>query len=269
MLRIDRARPMGTLLVVIGITVLGGQRAPAQSRGPGGPQIPATALVQARTSGKTRVIVGMDVSFTPEAALATATAVLNQRTSISRAQSAVLARMLRVNPSSIRRFSYIPFLAMEVDEGDLQTLATLPEVKDIEIDAVARPTLAESTQLVGATRAWAAGYTGNGWTVAVLDTGIDKTHPFLNGKVISEACYSTMSSESTSVCPDGTSSRPRSDPGSRAQWPNAGMVRMSRELQPARGPAFQVSHETPRFSPSRFSAPFSPAPVAPLLRLVR
>ena len=206
MVTIDRARPIGTLLVVIGIMVLGGQRLPAQSRGPVGPKIPAAALAQARTSGKTRVIVGVDVSFTPEPALATATAVLNQRASISRAQSAVLARTLGVNPSSIRRFSYVPFLAMEVDEGDLQALAASPDVKDIEIDARARPTLVESTQLVGATRAWAAGYTGTGWTVAVLDTGIDKTHPFLNGKVVSEACYSTTSSQSTSVCPGGTSS---------------------------------------------------------------
>ena len=206
MVTVDRARPLGTLLVVIVISVLGGQRLPAQSRGPLGPQIPAAALAQARTSGTTRVIVGVDVSFTPEPALATATAVLNQRASISRTQSAVLARMLRVNPSSIRRFSYLPFLALEVDEGDLQMLAASPEVKEIEIDAVARPTLAESAQLVGAARAWAAGYTGSGWTVAILDTGIDKTHPFLNGKVISEACYSTTGSESTSVCPDGTSS---------------------------------------------------------------
>jgi subtilisin len=206
MVTIDRARPMVTLFVVIGIVVLAGQRLPAQSRGPAGPRIPAAALAQARTTGKTRVIVGVDVSFTPEPALTTAIAVLNQRASISRAQSAVLARTLRVNPSSIRRFSYVPFLAMEVDEGDLQALAASPEVKDIEIDARARPTLVESTQLVGATRAWAAGYTGNGWTVAVLDTGIDKTHPFLNGKVVSEACYSTTSSQSTSVCPGGTSS---------------------------------------------------------------
>src|SRR5262245_59539853 len=101
MLTTDRARSLGTFVVLIGISVLGNQRLPAQSRGTTPPRIPAAALVQARTLGKTRVIVGVDAPFTPEPALGTVTAVLNQRASIARAQNAVLARMLRVNPSSV------------------------------------------------------------------------------------------------------------------------------------------------------------------------
>jgi len=205
MVTIARTRPLGALAALIGLTVLSSQRLPAQSRPPVTPRIPAAALAHARAHGATRVIVGVNAPFTPEPSLATAAAVLNQRASISRAQNAVLARMLRVDAASVRRFSYIPFLALEVDESDLQTLATSPDVTEIEIDEVARPTLAESTPLIGATRAWAAGSTGAGWTVAVLDTGIDKTHSFLSGKVIAEACYSTFSPQSTSVCPDGSS----------------------------------------------------------------
>jgi subtilase-type serine protease len=37
--------------------------------------------------------------------------------------------------------------------------------------------------LIGAPTAWAAGYTGNGVTVAVADTGIDTTHPAFAGKI--------------------------------------------------------------------------------------
>ena len=41
--------------------------------------------------------------------------------------------------------------------------------------------------------------------VAILDTGVDKSHSFLSGKVVSEACYSTNSVfwSSTTVCPNG------------------------------------------------------------------
>ena len=44
-----------------------------------------------------------------------------------------------------------------------------------------------------------------GQTIAVLDTGVDKRHPFLSGKIVSEACYSTtnVGSQVSSVCPGG------------------------------------------------------------------
>ncbi|MCT2582855.1 S8 family serine peptidase [Actinophytocola gossypii] len=47
-----------------------------------------------------------------------------------------------------------------------------------------RPTLTESVPRVGAPEAWAAGYRGDGTTVAVLDTGYDANHPDLRGVVV-------------------------------------------------------------------------------------
>lgn len=63
-------------------------------------------------------------------------------------------------------------------------------VERIWLDAPVRTTDAESMPQIGADHAWEAGYTGAGVTVAVLDTGIDSTHPDLVGKVVLEGNFS-------------------------------------------------------------------------------
>ncbi len=203
MLITDRARSVVVVIALVAAGLIGDWPLRAQSRGRAGAPIPSDASAQARVRGTTRIIVGLDVAFTPESFLP-ATAVQSQRTLIARAQNAVAGRVPRAKRSSIRRFSSIPFLALEVDEADLRVLAAAAEVTGIQIDAVAKPMLAESIPLVGATRAWAAGDTGAGWTVALLDTGVDSSHPFLAGKVVSEACYSSdVVDRSNTMCPSG------------------------------------------------------------------
>ena len=42
----------------------------------------------------------------------------------------------------------------------------------------------------GATKAWARGFDGSGWSVAVLDNGIDRAHPLFAGRIVEEVCTS-------------------------------------------------------------------------------
>ena len=151
-----------------------------------------------RAEGKARVIVGLR---TDGQSVSAAVSSLNEAQArsplISRVQQSLLTRMGSYSLSSVRRFKYMPHLAMEVDGPALEALASDPE--DVRVE----PSLGTSTALVGAPNAWSQGYSGAGQAVAILDTGVDGEHPFLKDRVVSEACYSGGGEGSAPLCPGG------------------------------------------------------------------
>ena len=177
----------------------------------------ALAALRSRvqSEGRVRVIVGLRTRGLPVAAAAAGSGQAETRAGpIAQAQQALEVRMSSHEVTSIRRFRYIPYVAMEVDEAALEALASDPEVVSIEANGVVKPLLAESTALIGAPHAWEQGYDGSGQVIAILDTGVDKDHPFLEGKVVSEACYSGGGDAESSVCPGGVTES--TGPGSAA-----------------------------------------------------
>jgi subtilisin family serine protease len=104
-------------------------------------------------------------------------------------------------------------VAFETDAATLEQLKNDSQILSIEEDELSPPTLAESTALVGATTAWESGFSGAGQAIAILDTGVDKNHPFLSGKVVSEGCYSSTFGNATSLCPNGVNESTAPDSG--------------------------------------------------------
>lgn len=168
---------------------------------------------RAAAEGSVRVIVGLELPTQSEGRLTAAT-LAQQRASIRAAQNTAVNQLLTGTGSRAHaRFDTIPFLAIEADANGLARLRSSRLIRHIQEDRLATPSLLQSNPLIHATTAWSHGHTGAGWAVAVLDTGVDKTHPFLAGKVVSEACYSSDFSlpdfpqyTSQSICPGGATS---------------------------------------------------------------
>ncbi|MFD2349170.1 hypothetical protein ACFSTC_06910 [Nonomuraea ferruginea] len=100
-----------------------------------------------------------------------------------------------------------PFMVVEGTAEELAALAEDPRVTSIHRDRAYPPALASSIAQIGADQAHAAGHTGAGQNIAILDTGVDLDHPFLSGRVVAEACFSAVDAGVESLCPNGQTSQ--------------------------------------------------------------
>jgi len=80
----------------------------------------------------------------------------------------------------LTRYSHLPVLHVRVPAEALPLLAADPRVAAVSPNRVARATRADGKALMRVSQLAAAGFTGAGVTVAVLDTGVDYTHAELS-----------------------------------------------------------------------------------------
>ena len=162
-----------------------------------------------RNRGKADLIVGFDMISQPEGKL-TATQAQQQHQDIRARGNQLVSGLKGLNAQIRHQFEFVPFMALSADEATLDYLIKSPLVASISEDTISKPQMASSNPVIGSPTAWAEGFDGSGWAVAVLDTGVDNTHSWFttNGnKVVSEACYSFSAvDEVESLCPGGASS---------------------------------------------------------------
>ncbi|MEX2539649.1 MAG: S8 family serine peptidase, partial [Actinomycetota bacterium] len=165
----------------------------------------------ARSKGSVRVIVGLPVDFRPEGDVSSSRR-QSQRSEIAGEQQGVRRDLAGKPYDEIYAYAAIPYMALDVSEEAVDALRESESVSSIELDLAHRPTLAQSSPLVEADTMWSGGFTGAGTVVAILDTGVDKTHSFFGGRVVEEACYSSGAGSSDPICPGGGTSQ--TGPGS-------------------------------------------------------
>ncbi|MEU6226968.1 S8 family serine peptidase [Streptomyces sp. NPDC047042] len=77
-------------------------------------------------------------------------------------------------------------------------------VEKVWLDGLRKASLDKSVPQIGAPTAWAAGYDGTGVRIAVLDTGVDTTHPDLASQVIAEQDFTGSASGTADKFGHGT-----------------------------------------------------------------
>lgn len=160
---------------------------------------------RAQTSGSIRVLVEVDVENGGLEPQAIGPQAADRKTRIASAQRRVVS-ILKSKTAAERshRFSSIPFVAMTVTAEDLAALAAEPLVRTISLDTVRQRHLSQSVPLIGANQGHGVLLSGTGQAVVVIDDGIHTAHPFLQGKVVDEACFvSRMENSILGDCPNG------------------------------------------------------------------
>ncbi|GAB2936122.1 S8 family serine peptidase [Nonomuraea fastidiosa] len=97
------------------------------------------------------------------------------------------------------------YMVVEGTAEELAKLAEDPRVSSIHRDRLYSPAeVAPNLSLIGADQVHQSGRIGSGQAVVIIDTGIDVDHPWFQGRILAQACFSaTEDAGVRSLCPNG------------------------------------------------------------------
>ena len=146
--------------------------------------------------------------------------VRQQKVAVAAALSKVRPILTKANVGPVRTFRTLPFLSASVTQEQLIALITDSSVRSVHLVKRERRAPGKEASLattpmdkaqganalfsIDVSEAWAAGYEGAGYAVAVVDGGFNTSHPMFLGRTVGEACFSnTFDTTTISQCPSG------------------------------------------------------------------
>jgi subtilisin family serine protease len=152
---------------------------------------------KAQEKGSVNVIVRLDVPWQSEDKLSK-NEIAAQRKAIAEAQKKLLAELAGTKFKLVRGLQKSPIIGLEVDSYALTILENSTLVLRVSESISGQIALLRSVPLIGVGQSSTGSFDGTGFALAILDTGVDKNHPFLQGKVVAEWCFSRGG-----TCPGG------------------------------------------------------------------
>ena len=176
--RLGRLVTLALVLVSIACPASGLAALPTPSAASG------DAVAQAAAQpGTVRVVVALKQPYASASAS-------ERQAVIARVQSQTIDRLKADAFRLVHRYETIAGMSGVVTAAGLDALRRNPDVQAVSLDMPLKAMLEKSAPLIRADRVWNdLGLTGLGVNVAVLDTGVDGTHPDLSDHIVAQHCF--------------------------------------------------------------------------------